>query len=158
MTNSPLCLHKEFLLEHTNLLLTSYKHWLKRDLIVQTGDPERDAELLFLAPCVVVSGGSEADQLLNYGNQAALDLWEIPFETFCGTPSRLTAEPMHRSARAEFLKRVRNFGFVENYQGVRISSSGQRFKIKKATVWNLLTAGGSYAGQAAAFSAWSFCE
>ncbi|MFI3122781.1 MAG: MEKHLA domain-containing protein [Methylococcales bacterium] len=47
-------------------------------------------------------------------------------------------------------------GFIDNYQGVRISKTGKRFKISNAIVWNLVDDNGIYQGQAACFSDWEF--
>ena len=47
-------------------------------------------------------------------------------------------------------------GYVDDYRGIRISSSGRRFEIDRATVWNLRDAAQAYAGQAATFSTWRF--
>jgi hypothetical protein len=80
----------------------------------------------------------------------------MDLETLTRTPSRLTAEPMHRDERAEFLRRVREQGFIDDYSGIRISSKGRRFRIGQATVWNVTDALGNYAGQAATFSNWEF--
>jgi hypothetical protein len=63
---------------------------------------------------------------------------------------------MHRDERADFLRRVRENGFVDDYSGIRISGKGRRFRIRQATVWNVLDASGRYAGQAATFSSWEF--
>lgn len=141
-------------IEQTRLLLDSYQHWLQEELIPRIGAPVEQAEALFTAPFVVVSHGTQNDPILNYGNRMALELWEMDIETLLKTHSRMTAEPMHRDERAELLKRTTINGYVDDYQGIRISSSGKRFRIDKALVWNLLDASGAYAGQAATFSAW----
>ena len=47
-------------------------------------------------------------------------------------------------------------GFIDDYSGVRISKTGRRFKIARATVWNLLTEDGRPGGQAAMFNEWEF--
>ena len=44
--------------------------------------------------------------------------------------------------------------FTDRYTGVRISSTGARFLIKDAFVWNVLDAHGVRIGQAATFDAW----
>jgi hypothetical protein len=106
----------------------------------------------------VVSAGTDPDQILNYGNETALTLWRMEWDLLCRTPSRQTAEPMHQETRAAFLSEVRRHGFIEHYEGIRISSRGERFRIQKATVWNLIDAQGRHAGQAATFSEWSYCE
>lgn len=72
------------------------------------------------------------------------------------TPSRLTAEAPNREERARLLAAVTQNGFIDDYSGVRISKTGRRFKISRATVWNLLDANQNYFGQAAMFSEWKF--
>ena len=150
--------NQAWLVKHSAALIRSFQHWTGRHLIEPTGDAERDARLLFEAPFVVVSGGAETDQLLNYANLTALGLWEMDWETLVKTPSRHTAEPMHRDERAEFLRRVRENGFIDDYSGIRISRTGRRFRIRRAIVWNVLDEAGAYAGQAATFSSWEFLE
>jgi hypothetical protein len=93
---------------------------------------------------------------LSYGNLTALSLWEMDWETLTQTPSRETAEPVHQAQRAEFLRQVKERGFVDDYSGIRISRMGRRFQIKQATVWNVTDDHGLYLGQAATFSAWEF--
>jgi hypothetical protein len=63
-----------------------------------------------------------------------------------------------RDERAEFLRRVRENGFIDDYSGIRISRTGRRFRIRQAIVWNVLDDAGAYAGQAATFSSWEFLE
>jgi hypothetical protein len=143
------------LIEHSQLLLDSFARLLGRELVSRVGAAAEHAERLFRAPFVVVSHGTEADPLLNYGNAAALALWEMTPEQFAQTPSRLTAEPMHRDERARLLERTRRDGYVDDYSGVRISATGKRFRIERAIVWNLTDAAGSHRGQAATFDAWT---
>ena len=150
--------HRGFLEGHTALLLDSHQRMTGRGLLGRSGDAAEDARRLFEAPFVVVSGGAEGDQILNYGNAAALQLWEMDWDTLVRTPSRHTAEPMHRAERAAFLARVREHGFVDDYSGIRISKNGRRFRIQQATVWNLVDASGAFAGQAATFGHWEFLE
>jgi len=145
-----------FFIEHTERLFHSFRHWTGRDLPTSAGSPSRRAERLFHAPFVVVSHGVEEDPLLNYGNETALALWEMPWEIFTRTPSRLTAEPISREERARLLAEVARKGFIDNYKGVRISRSGRRFLIEQALVWNLLDEQGKYCGQAASFVRWSY--
>ena len=146
----------DFIETHGAELLRTYHRWTGRHLIEPCGDELAEARMLFEAPFAVVSGGAEGDQILNYGNKTALNLWEMDWDTLTRTPSRLTAEPMHRDERAEFLRRVRERGFIDDYSGIRISSKGRRFRIAQATVWNVTDADGKYAGQAATFSKWEF--
>ena len=111
---------------------------------------------IFHAPFVVVSHGTEADPVLNYGNAAALALWEMSWEELTSTPSRLTAEAPNREERARLLAAVTARGFIDDYSGVRISKTGRRFRIARATVWNLISENGRPCGQAAMFNRWEF--
>jgi MEKHLA domain. len=138
---------------HNKLLADSYRRWTGRDL-VQAAEHRGGMSLeeqLFTAPRVILSHGTENDPVLNYGNRLALELWEMDWEQLTGTPSRLTAEPMERAERDQFFTQVTANGYVDNYTGIRISSSGRRFYIVKATVWNLVDEQGVYRGQAATF-------
>ncbi|MCE2725729.1 MAG: MEKHLA domain-containing protein [Planctomycetaceae bacterium] len=140
---------------HVQLLLDSFARLLGRELISRQGSAEVQAERLFQAPFIVVSHGTEADPILNYGNAAALALWEMDLATLTRTPSRLTAEPVHRDERARLLERTRRDGYVDDYAGIRISSTGRRFQIEQAIVWNLVDAAGIHRGQAATFDRWT---
>jgi hypothetical protein len=143
---------------HVQVLLDSFARLLGRELIPRVGSIEEQAERLFHAPFVVVSHGTEADPILNYGNAAALALWEMDFATLTRTPSRLTAEPVHRDERARLLERTLRDGYVDDYAGIRISSTGKRFRIEQAIVWNLVDAAGIRHGQAATFDRWTPLE
>jgi hypothetical protein len=143
---------------HTQLLLDSYARWLGCDLIPRGGAPEDEARRLFEANRVVVSHGIQDDPLLNYANRQALDLWEMEIDQLRRTPSRLTAEAMHRDERAQLLAETSLHGFVDGYRGIRISRTGRRFLIERATVWNLVDRQQVYRGQAATFSDWRTLE
>jgi len=136
------------------LLLDSFARLLGRELIARAGTADEQAERLFQAPFVVASHGTEADPILNYGNARALALWEMSWEEFTRTPSRLTAEPVHRDERSRLLAQTRQHGYVDDYSGIRISKTGRRFRIERAIVWNLTAADGSHGGQAATFDSW----
>ncbi|MBI3802462.1 MAG: MEKHLA domain-containing protein [Nitrospirae bacterium] len=144
-----------FSTEHSELLLQSFRRWTGRDLLPPSGTAEAQAAALFSAPFVVISHGTEPDPILKYGNRAALDLWEMSWEQFTQTPSRLTAEPVNREERARLLAAVTRKGFIDDYKGVRISRTGRRFQIEQATVWNLLDRENRYCGQAATFHRWT---
>ena len=127
-----------------------------RDLLPGILNPAELARCLYEAPFVVVSHGTEADPILNYGNAAAQTLWEMSWDELTRTPSRLTAEAPVREERARLLAAVSARGFIDDYSGIRISKSGRRFQIAKATVWNLITERGERCGQAATFDCWEF--
>ena len=142
-------------IDYTQLLLNSYAKWLGRELVPRDGSPEVQATRVFDAPFVVVAHGAQPDPILCYANRAALALWEMDLPTMLSTPSRLTAEPLHRDERAKLLARTTRDGYVDDYRGIRISSTGKRFEIERAIVWNLLDAQGEYQGQAATFADWT---
>jgi len=146
----------DFVIAHTVCLARSLKHWTGRELLADISSPRELAEQVFHAPFVLVSHGTEADPVLNYGNRTALALWEMSWEELTRTPSRLTAEAPNREERARLLAAVTQHGFIDDYSGVRISKTGRRFRISRATVWNLLAADGQPCGQAAMFDRWEF--
>ena len=137
-------------------LLDSYRRWIGRELIERHGESEFQARALFESPIVVVSHGTEADPILNYGNQTALDLWEMTWEQLIKTPSRLTAEPVNRAEREWMLEQARSRGFIDTYRGVRISGTGRRFLVENALIWNVLNGRNERTGQAATFSRWTW--
>lgn len=139
---------------HSQILLDSFRRLLGRDLILRTGSVEDEARRLFQAPFVVVSHDTAVDPLLTYGNRTALALWELEVETLLKMPSRLTAEPVHRDERRRLLERTTRDGYVDDYAGIRISSTGRRFRIERAIVWNLNNPSGHAVGQAATFDRW----
>lgn len=136
------------------MLARSFRKWTKGDLLPGLFNPAGLAKHLFHAPFVLVSHGTEPDPILNYGNAAALALWEMSWDELTCTPSRLTAEAPNREERARLLAAVTARGFIDDYSGVRVSKTGRRFRIARATVWNLLDERGHPAGQAAMFSHW----
>ncbi len=143
-------------IEWSQLLLNSFRRWTGRELLERAGDPSYQAHALFLSPFVVVSHGAEEDPLLNYGNQMALDLWELPWDQFVQTPSRLTAEPINRAEREWMLEQAKVRGYLDTYRGVRITSTGRRFLVDNARIWNVVDAQGQRVGQAASFAQWTW--
>lgn len=146
---------REAIIAHTSLLARSLRHWTGRELIAGV-QPDELAQKIFEAPFVLVSHGTETDPVLNYGNRAALELWQMSWDELTSTPSRFTAEAPNREERARLLERVTKQGFIDDYSGVRISKSGKRFRIARATVWNLILEEGTSRGQAAMFDSWEF--
>ncbi len=147
---------QEEVVHYTQRLLRSFYHWTGTPLLISNEDKSAITQALFEAPFVVVSHGTEADPILNYGNRQALQLWQMEWEQFTQTPSRLTAEPMERAERDRLLQQAKADGFINNYQGVRICSTGQRFAIHNVILWNVLDEKGGCCGQAATFNQWTF--
>lgn len=145
-------------IEWSQLVLDSYYRWIGRQLLGREGSAEEQAARLFAAPFVLLSHGVEEDPLVNYANQAALDLWEATWNELIGMPSQRTAEPINRDERTRLLRVVTEQGFSGDYRGVRVSCGGQRFLVEGAVVWNVLNSQGARCGQAACFSRWTKLE
>jgi hypothetical protein len=141
---------------HALCLLASWYRWTGTHLIDPNSSAVEQARLLFEAPFVVLSHDAAKDPLLNYANQSALQLFEMNWDELVRTPSRLTAEPLEREARAALLATVSRQGHIDNYRGVRVTRSGRRFLIERASVWNLVDEAGVYCGQAATFRDWKY--
>ena len=146
---------QESIVRWSQFLLNSFHRWTGRELLLRQGIAADQARALFAAPLVVVSHGTESDPILNYGNQAALDLWEMTWEQLTGTPSRQTAEPVNQDERTRMLRVAAEQGYFDGYRGVRISATGRRFLVEDAIVWNVVDAQGTRVGQAATFSRWT---
>ena len=124
-----------FLARHSHLLMTSYQHWTGDSLIEDAKDV---IQSLMNTPFAIASHQAGDDPIFNYANHQALALFKMAPEDMLGLPSRFSAEPMLREARAAFLHQVATYGFIENYAGVRIARDGSRFLIEQATVWNVV--------------------
>jgi len=145
-------------IDWSQILLDSFAHFLGYQLIPRDSDLESQAQALFEAPFIVVSHGIQEDPILNYGNKTALELWSMTWEEITQTPSRLTAEPMNREERKFMLEQAEQQGYIDDYRGVRISSTGTRFLIEQAIIWNLVNPSGNKCGQAATFAHWTILE
>ena len=147
---------RDSIIAHSALLARSYRRFTGRELLSGPCNPAALSQNLFDAPFALVSHGTEADPVLNYGNATALALWEMSWAELTCTPSRLTAEAPLREERARLLATVTAHGYIDDYSGIRISKNGHRFRIVQATVWNLVTEEGRPCGQAAMFKHWEF--
>ena len=147
-----------YLEHHVARLLSSFTHWTDRNLLDTTLSSVEQARWLFYAPFVVLSHNTVSDPILNYANQAGLNLFELTWRELIALPSRRMAEPSERAERERLLATVAKQGYIDNYRGARVAKSGRRFLIEQAIVWNLLDEEGGYYGQAAMFSHWKFLD
>lgn len=146
----------DYLSQHAQRLLASYRHWFGTDLLEPGATAADTARRLFEAEFAVLSHDTAADPLFNYANRAGLALFEMDWRQLLATPSRASAEPVKQEERDRLMAQVTRQGYIDNYSGVRISHSGKRFRIDNARVWNLLADDGSYAGQAALLTSWQY--
>ena len=152
------CEANDFLAPHVARLVVSLRHWTGRDLIAPDSPATEQARQLFHAPFALLSHDGARDPLLNYSNLMGMQLFELSWGELTATPSRLTAAAAERDERERLLASVARQGFIDDYRGVRVSKSGRRFMIEKATVWNLLDENSAPCGQAATFSNWRFLD
>ena len=155
-TNTKFPWQQEAVIRHNQHILRSFQYWTGNSLVNIEGSAEKQAQALFEAPFVLICHGTENDPILNYGNRVALWLWQMDWNRFICTPSRYTAEPMQQEERTQLLAQVKSQGFISNYQGIRISSNGQRFHIKNVVIWDVLDEDNSRCSQAATFTEWQF--
>ena len=145
-----------YLSEHVQLIRHSYSRWLQTELILESSSELDFAKRLFEADFAVVTHNTEADPIFNYANQKALALFEFDWHNFTCLPSRFSAEPVNQSERERLLTEVTKNGYIDHYEGIRLSSTGKRFVIKNAMVWNLIDKHQVYQGQAACFKDWCY--
>jgi hypothetical protein len=108
-------------------IASSYRRLTQREL----GPPGPDVvSALWWAPQVIVAHGTEPDPIFFFGNRMALSLFEMTLDAFTSMPSRLSAEPLQRSAR-------RPRRLIDDYTGIRISATGRQFRIERA-IWNIV--------------------
>lgn len=117
------------------------------------------AKALWDAPFAVLAHDtSDPEPLFVYGNSAAMRLFETSWEELIGTPSTRSAdrEEAIQSDRAAALASALENGFIDDYEGWRRSFQGTRFKISRATVFNVEAPSGERVGQAAILRAWEY--
>lgn len=149
---------QEKVINWCQLILNSYDKFLGKQLIYRNGDKLEESKALFLAPFVVVSHGTEIPPIFNYANQTAQNLWEMNWEEFTQLASQESAIADARELREKMLQEVIIKGYIDNYEGIRITKTGKQFLIKNATVCNLINDNNHYCGQVATFSQWTFLE
>ena len=108
---------------------------------------------------IVLSHGIQQDKdgpILNYANSAGLKLFAATWEEITCMPSRNTADSeMDRELRQQFMNEVTKNGIINNYTGIRIGLNKVKFRIKNATVWNIVI-NDKMIGQAASFDSYDF--
>ena len=117
-------------------LAESYRRWTGKSLIAPT---DNLAETLYNAAFVLVSHGTQPDPVFCYANLAAQALWGMGWEQFTALPSRLSAEPDAQGGeRNRLLAVAQKQGYVDHYQGIRVTAQGKRFRIRNCVLWNVV--------------------
>lgn len=131
-------------------LLDAFTRATGRDLALDLGaGTESLGRFFYDGDFALLSHRGDTDAMLNYGNARALALWECDWARFTAMSSRRTAPEAGRAAREAMMAEVKAKGFVQGYQGERISPSGRRFLICDTTVWRLQDKAGAGFGIAA---------
>lgn len=146
---------KSEVVQHSKRILKSYESITGIALFDGSYSDEYRSYLLYHAPYVVVSHGIQQDPIFNYANLTAQQLWQMDWEQFTGLPSRLSAEAERAEDRQRLLNEAAQKGYIDNYEGIRISSAGVRFKIQKVLLWNLPDEANVKIGQVALFRDWT---
>ena len=102
-----------------------------------------------------VEGGEDGPKF-NYANAAALTLFEGNWDDLIGLPSSQSAEDAAevQADRDRLLAQSREAGFIEGYEGWRVSRAGTRYLVKNATIWEVKSLNDESLGQAAVFTEW----
>ena len=143
-------------------ILDSHQRLFERSLIAEPAGglvPLQRAQALFSSERLVLAHDGadptvDPGPRLIYANRAALRLWRRPWQAMVGLPTRLTAELGERAERTQALGRAQGLGAISDYAGIRVDSSGRRFRIEGARLWTLLDERGRPLGQAASFARW----
>lgn len=124
---------------HTLALIDSYRRSSGEPLLPPGASVVDAARLLFEAPFVCVSHGTEAQPVFNYGNAAALNLWGLSWEQFTALESSRSApaEAGTQADRSAALSAAGASGCVRDYGGVRVTAAGRRFRLEGATLWRV---------------------
>jgi hypothetical protein len=138
------------------LMASSHQRLVGRPLLSRSPGESDEvlAGRLYTAHFGLLSHDDRPDTCFNYAKLVAQPLFERSWDEMVGMPSRLSAEAPGRAERERFLARVAEHGYVDDYTGIRVAKSGWRFRILRATIWNLLDASGRRVGQAASIPAW----
>ena len=138
-------------------LAAGFRRWTGHEILSDLAHQPIDlARSLYDAPQVIVAHGTQIDPIFWFANRTAQRLWEVDWPMFIRMPSRQSVEAGEHDDRERLLARAQADGYVDDYQGVRISASGRRFRIQNVVLWNLRNEQDQPAGQAATFADWTF--
>ncbi len=140
----------QFMPSDSQLILDSYQYFLDKPCIDSVTSINA-AQMLYEASFAVVAHDTRTDPIFGYANRMAQTVFEMNWAEITSIPSRQSAEPVLQDERQSLLQRVHEFGYIDDYSGIRISKTGKRFWIRNATVWNLIDTNGARVGQAARF-------
>ena len=140
-------------------LAGSYKQRTKKPLLEGNIPVTEAVRSLYYAPFVCCSHDEE--DVFNYSNKAAQNLWELEWDEFVGMPSKKSADETQgeiQDERRKLLDEAKEKGVVYDYNGVRKSKSGKEFRVLDATLWMMVDKDGNTLGQAVKFEKVEYIE
>mmetsp|Transcript_21290 Transcript_21290/g.24289 ORF Transcript_21290/g.24289 Transcript_21290/m.24289 type:complete len:251 (-) Transcript_21290:84-836(-) len=85
----------------------------------------------------ILSHGTQADPIFNYGNRASLELFEQTIETLCRTPSRHSTVPELMEDRSQLIEAIERDGHGTIDDAIRVGATGNLFRIRRIVVWTV---------------------
>jgi len=85
----------------------------------------------------ILSHGTQADPIFNYGNRASLELFEQTIEALCRTPSRRSTVPELEEDRSQLIAAIETDGHGTIEHAIRVGATGTLFRIKRIVVWTV---------------------
>ncbi|MDC1100660.1 MEKHLA domain-containing protein [Methylophilaceae bacterium] len=98
--------------------------------------------------CPLPIASHDTNGFFNYLNKAALSLFKVTKDQVIGRSTTMTAPKSEQKQRNELLNQVNSHGFIDNYNGIRVTSDGELFQIEDATIWNVVDKNSHKMGQA----------
>ena len=113
-----------YCVEHVSILLNNLKRWTGFDLAGEFTIAKSDlGKGVFEAAFCLLSSDLSPDPVLNYGNQRALDLWEMSWEELTSTRSRDTARADRQSDRDGLMRQIGEMNFNLGHPSIAIRQS-----------------------------------
>ena len=134
----------------------SFKRWTDQYLIDPHHQPEEFSRLLYFAPFVVFAVSNHPDPRFSYANESSQKLFLYNWNEFTALPSTTPIEPSDFPQSQRMLDECSSQGFSKAFEGIRITSTGKRFKIGRTILWNIIDDSGRKIGKAVVFNKWEF--
>lgn len=99
----------------------------------------------------ILSHGTQQDPIYNYGNWAALTLFDYSLEELCQTPSRYSTVESLMDDREKLIQQINDVGYGTISDAVRQTTNGSLFVIQKIWIWHVYHPDGRRIGLAALY-------
>jgi hypothetical protein len=146
------------MISHVSLLDRSLKHLTGRGVYERMGVQPSSPKGIYNTVClnerfVLISHGTEANPIYNFGNVAALQAFVRSWDNLMiPSAESVVLRSQDETLRNELMQKVTDNGFVEGASGIRVRGDGKFIKLVDAVVWNCYDNDNStYIGQAAFF-------